>query len=196
MKLRNNHLVALLIVLFGVTGCTQEAREQQAIELSDEQVENIVRLSYPYVAMYNVNQKFALDTSSPIWIGGWNATKLPERLLDHTVKAIARPNNDTLYWTAMIDVRREPMILEFPAYDSKYVSLMVTAYDHYVNIPLSTTKGDFAKPTRILFYSERTPGYQGDPVEGIDRCHGAHRRFRVGGASSDAPRQRTGPSPA
>ena len=72
MKLRNNHLVALLIVLFGVTGCTPEAREQQAIALSDEQIENIVRLSYPYVAMYNVNQKFALDSSSPIWIGGWN----------------------------------------------------------------------------------------------------------------------------
>ncbi len=169
MKLRNNHLVALLIVLFGVTGCTQGAREQQTIELSDEQVENIVRLSYPYVAMYNVNNKFALDSSSPICMGGWNETKAADRLLDHTVKAIARPNNDTLYWTAMIDVRREPMILEFPAYDSKYVSLMVTAYDHYVNIPLSTTKGDFAEPTRILFYSERTPGYRGDPVPGVDR---------------------------
>ena len=162
-------LVALFIVLFGVTGCMQEAGEQQAIQLSDERIENIVRLSYPYVAMYNVNQKFALDSNSPIWIGGWNEYKAPDGLLDHTVKAIARPNNDTLYWTAMIDVRQEPMILEFPAYDSKYVSLMVTAYDHYVNIPLSTTKGDFAKPTRILFYSQRTPGYQGDPVPGVDR---------------------------
>jgi len=120
---RSASLVALFIVIFGVTGCTQEAREQQAIELSDEQVENIVRRSYPYVALYNVNQKFALDSSSPMWIGGWNETKGADRLLDHTVKAIARPNNDTLYWTAMIDVRREPMILEFPAYDSKYVSL-------------------------------------------------------------------------
>jgi len=174
---RSASLVALFIVIFGVTGCTQEAREQQAIELSDEQVENIVRRSYPYVALYNVNQKFALDSSSPMWIGGWNETKGADRLLDHTVKAIARPNNDTLYWTAMIDVRREPMILEFPAYDSKYVSLMVTAYDHYVNIPLSTTKGDFAKPSGARRRS----------------CHGTHRRFRVGGASRDAPRQRAGP---
>ena len=148
----------LFAVLILLAGCGQEQNSSAtaagsagssetemvaAANLSDEQVENIVRLSYPYVAMYNVNQKFALDSNSPIWIGGWNQTKVPDRLLDHTVKAIARPNNDTLYWTAMIDVRREPMILEFPAYDSKYVSLMVTGYDHYVNIPLSTTKGDF-----------------------------------------------------
>ncbi len=40
---------------------------------------------------------------------------------------------------AMVDVRQEPMILEFPSFDSKYVSLMVVAYDHYVNTPMSTT---------------------------------------------------------
>jgi hypothetical protein len=61
------------------------------------------------------------------------------------------------------------MILEFPSFDSKYVSLMVTAYDHYVNIPMSTTRGDFDKPSRILLYSQRTQGYRGDPVPGVDR---------------------------
>jgi len=49
---RSASLAALFIVLFGVTGCTHEAGEQQAIELSDEQVENIVRLSYP---LYSVS---------------------------------------------------------------------------------------------------------------------------------------------
>ncbi len=169
MTLRNNHFVALFTVLFGVTGCAQQAGEQQAIELSDAQVDNIVRLSYPYVALYNVNNKFAFDTSSPMAIGGYNKTLAMTTLVDHTLQAIARPNNDTLYFTAMIDVRREPMILEFPAFDSTYVSLMVTAYDHYVNIPLSTTKGDFDEPSRILFYSQRTQGYSGDPVRGVDR---------------------------
>ena len=61
MKLRNTHLIALLIALIGVTGCMQEAEEQQAIELSDAQVEDIVRSSYQYVAMYNVNNKSAMD---------------------------------------------------------------------------------------------------------------------------------------
>jgi hypothetical protein len=168
MKLKNNRLLALFIVLFGIAGCTQEARERQAIELSDTQVDNIVRLSYPYVALYNVNNKFALDDSGPMYTGGWNKILAKTTLVDHTFQSIARPNNDTLYLTAMIDVRQEPMIIEFPSFDSVYVSLMVTAYDHYVNIPMSTTKGDFGEPSRILFYSERTQGYSGAPVRGVD----------------------------
>ena len=59
--------------------------------------------------------------------------------------------------------------MEFPAFDSSYVSLMVTAYDHYVNIPMSVSQGDFGKPANILFYSERTPGYDGAPVKGVDQ---------------------------
>jgi hypothetical protein len=56
-----------------------------------------------------------------------------------------------------------------PAIDSDYVSLMVTGYDHYVNVPMTTRLGDFEKPEKMLFYSERTEGYAGEPVEGVDR---------------------------
>ena len=166
---RVERTAVLLVALFPAAACTTTAMARNAIELSDAQVENIVRRSYPYVAMYNVNNKFALDDSNPLSIGGWNELFVGATLADHTLQSIARPNNDTLYLAAMIDVRQEPMILEFPSFDSKYVSLMVTAYDHYVNIPLSTTRGDFDKPSRILFYSQRTPGYRGDPVRGVDR---------------------------
>ena len=83
MKLRNTHLIALLIALIGVTGCMQEAEEQQAIELSDAQVEDIVRSSYQYVAMYNVNNKFAMDPANPMSTGGWNHVKANTALADH-----------------------------------------------------------------------------------------------------------------
>jgi len=169
MKIRKNHLVALFIMLFGVTGCMQEAEEQQAIDLSDAQVEDIVRSSYQYVAMYNVNNKFAMDPANPLSTGGWNRVRANTALADHTLKAIARPNNDTLYIGAMLDLHEEPVILEAPAFDSKYVSLMVTGYDHYVNIPMSTRLGDFSEPSRILFYTERTPGYAGEAVAGVDK---------------------------
>jgi hypothetical protein len=161
--------MALLIALFLAAICTSTATARKASQLSDEQVEKIVRLSYPYVAMYNVNNKFALDESNPMSSGGWNEIHAMTDLTDHTLQAIARPNNDTLYLLAMVDVRQEPMILEFSAFDSKYVSLQVTAYDHYVNIPLSTNQGGFGKPSRILFYSQRTPGYRGGPVRGVDQ---------------------------
>lgn len=54
------------------------------------------------------------------------------------------------------DLRKGPVILEIPAFDSEYVSLMVTGYDHYVNVPMSMTKGDFRKPEKVLFYTART----------------------------------------
>ena len=43
-----------------------------------------------------------------------------------------------------------------------------SAYDHYCDVPLSTIKGDFKKPTKILYYTARTKGYSGEPVEGVD----------------------------
>ena len=139
-----------------------------AADLTDAEMENLVRQSYRFVAMYNVNNKFAMDKNNPVNTGGWNRVKANTELTDHTVQAIARPNNDTLYISAMIDVTEEPMIVEYPAFDSIYVSLMVTGYDHYVNVPLTTQNGDFTKPTRILLYSDRTLGYEGKPVDGVD----------------------------
>jgi hypothetical protein len=144
------------------------ATAPSATELSDARAEDLVRRSYPYVAMFNVNNKFALDADNPLSSGGYNRVRANTTLADHTVRAIARPNNDTLYVVAMVDVTEEPIVMEMPAFDSKYVSLMVTAYDHYVNIPMSTGQGDFGEPSTILFYSERTPGYDGEPVDGVD----------------------------
>ncbi len=143
---RAKSIAVSLVALFLAAGFITRAMAQEAIALSDEQVESIVRLSYPYVALYNVNNKFALDTSSPMHVGGWNKTLANTTLADHTLQSIARPNNDTLYFAAMVDVRHEHIVLEFPSLDSKYVSLMVTAYDHYVNIPMSTTQGDTSRP--------------------------------------------------
>jgi hypothetical protein len=118
-----------------------------------------------------VNNKFALKQ------GGWNTCDADTKPKDHTMREIARPNNDTLYIGCMLDLRKDPVILEMPAFDSKYVSLMVTAYDHYVNVPLTTRSGDFRKPEKILFYTARTEGYKGEPVEGADRIFEASGDF-------------------
>ncbi|MGB6971500.1 MAG: DUF1214 domain-containing protein [Desulfobulbales bacterium] len=145
--------------------------EAAAVGLDDAQIDNIVRRSYQYVAMYNVNNKFAIKQ------GGWNTIDVDTQLKDHTMREIARPNNDTLYISALLDLRKDPVILEMPAFDSDYVSLMVTGYDHYVNVPMATRLGDFKKPEKILFYTERTEGYKGEPVDGVDRIFEATGDF-------------------
>ena len=142
---------------------TPKSNNTSAVSLTDEQVESIVFRSYPYVAMYNVNNKFALGA------GGWNRCEADTELKDHTMKDIARPNNDTLYIGCVLDLRKDPAILNVPVFDSKYVSHMVTGYDHYVNIPLSVTKGDFKKTEKILLYTTRTEDFDGRKIDGVDR---------------------------
>jgi hypothetical protein len=135
------------------------------VTLTDAQVDNLVRRSYQYVAMYNLIHNFFHQVGNRS-----NVCVADTRLKDHTLRVIARPNNDTLYITCLVDVRQDPVVFEMPAFDSKYVSLMITAYDHYVNIPMATSQGDFGKPEKMLIYSARTEGYKkGTKVKGIDR---------------------------
>ncbi|MGR8980820.1 MAG: DUF1214 domain-containing protein [Gammaproteobacteria bacterium] len=147
------------------------AAQSKEVTLADAQIDDLVRRSYPYVAMYNVNNKFALKQ------GGWNTCVADTQLKDHTMREIARPNNDTLYISCLADLRKDPAILEMPVFDSKYVSLMITGYDHYVNIPMSTRQGDFSKPEKMLIYSARTTGYKGEAVKGVDRIFEATGDF-------------------
>lgn len=155
------HSITVLLSAFILA--VQPASAAESVALSDDQVADIVQRSYQYVAIYNVNNKFAITQ------GGWNTVVADTTLKDHTQTDIPRPNNDTLYIGCLLDLREDAMILDIPAFDSKYVSLMVTAYDHYVAVPMSTRLGDFAEPERVLFYSENTRSYGGEPVEGVDR---------------------------
>ncbi|MDX1281886.1 DUF1214 domain-containing protein [Shewanella colwelliana] len=171
MTIKNNAIAAVAIsASLIMTGCHQSSNSEstliqstEVLEITDAALEDIVRHSYQYVAMYNVNNKFALAQ------GGWNTVHADTQLKDHTLTDIARPNNDTLYVFSLLDLRDDAVIIDVPAFDSSYASLMVTGYDHYVTVPISVTKNDFQVPEKVLFYTERTSGYSGEPVEGIDR---------------------------
>ena len=161
MRMTFSIIATLTLLICSLAAAQDDARK--APEMTDQQIENLVKRSYQYVAMYNVNNKFAIKQ------GGWNTLDADTELKDHTMREVARPNNDTLYISALLDLRKDPVILEMPSFDSDYVSLMVTGYDHYVNVPMATRLGDFKKPEKMLFYTARTEGYDGEPVDGVDR---------------------------
>jgi hypothetical protein len=167
-KLTKLWLLAGVAALVVLAGCAQPEDTGSSTGMTDEEIDNLVRRTYQYVAMYNVINKNAMFYGSQTNTDGWNQSFADTALKDHTYQTIARPNNDTLYSGTVLDLRAEPVIIEYPAFDSAFVALETSAYDHYVDIPLSTTKGDFGEPTRILYYSARTEGYSGEPVEGVD----------------------------
>lgn len=159
-----NILSTILVAFF-----TLSAGLSFAEELTDKEINNIVRRSYQYVAMYNVINNFAMVESNPLGSQGWNKTKFNLELADHTVKAIARPNNDTYYIISMLDLRDDAVVINYPAFDTKYASLEVSGYDHYITVPIATSKGDFKEETSILYYSDRTKSYHGEAIEGVDK---------------------------
>ena len=132
------------------TACGTATVSAETVQLDAAAMRNLVERSYQYVAMFNVNNKMAFDEDEPASTKGYNRVIANTRLLDHTDTFIARPNNDTLYVIAMVDVTEQPMVLKLPAFDSVYVSLMITSYDHYVTIPLSTGQGNFGESTTLL----------------------------------------------
>jgi hypothetical protein len=179
-KNRFKGVMAWLIALFLALGFSTAGMAQEAIKLSDQQVENLVRRSYQYVAMFNVIQKFALDSASGgLFMDGVNRPVAATELADHNMKSIPRPNNDTLYQGAVLDLRHDPVIVEYPAIDSKYLVLETSGYDHYAGVPLASSKGDFKKPIKLLFYTDRTEGYQGQKIKGVDRIVKADGDFFV-----------------
>ena len=137
--------------------------------LTSAEMENLVRRSYQYVALFNTLNNFAVNPKNPFAAGGWNKTYYPQGLMDASVRAIPRPNNDTLYVPSLLDLRKDAVVIQYPVFNSKFVSLETSALDHYCEIPLATSKGDFKKPMNILYYSAHTEGYSGAPVEGVGK---------------------------
>ena len=156
-------------VMAQASGGLPDSPPAQAVQLSDADAENIVRRSIQYVALYDTLLNFTFNKKNPFASGNWNKTHYPKGMMDASVRAIPRPNNDTLYVMSLLDLRKDPVIIHYPAFESKFVSLETSAMDHYVNIPLATSKGDFKEPTSILYYSARTEGYKGEPVKGVDK---------------------------
>ena len=122
-----------------------------AAEPNDAEMTKLVKRSYQYVALFNTLNNFVVSPKNPFATGGWNKTFYPKGLMDASVQAIPRPNNDTLYVLSMLDLRKEPVVIQYPAFDSRFVSLETSALDHYCNIPLATSKGDFKKPKTMLW---------------------------------------------
>jgi hypothetical protein len=142
-------------------------------------VEDIVRRSYPYVTMFNVIHGAAAEQGSgrP---AAWNRVARSARLHDHTARGGERLNNDLFNVVIPLDLRRTPVVLEVPALDSSYALLEVSGYDHFVSVPLSTRAGDFRRPTKLLFYSARTPPCDEGTLNSVERAIEMSSDFAIG----------------
>lgn len=86
-------------------------------------------------------------------------------LPDDTFTDVVRPNNDTLYSTAWLDVGEEPMVLSVPDTAGRYYLMpLLDAWTNVFASPGSRTTG-----TGEGHFAITGPGWQGNPPDGLRR---------------------------
>jgi len=85
-------------------------------------------------------------------------------LLDHSRRRVVRPNADTLYSIAWLDLRPEPLVLSLPAADRYYVMQLLDAWTNVFAAPGTRTLTGRAHEVAIV-----GPDWQGDLPTGLVR---------------------------
>lgn len=101
--------------------------------------------------------------------GGTNQLLLNTALADHKRREVVRPNVDTLYGAAWLDLSETPLLLEVPAMPNRYYSIQLLARDTSVREVLGTRA---TGKTAGSFLLSR---------EGIRQCQGqsGHRQIQL-----------------
>ena len=70
--------------------------------------------AYPMLETYRTMHLQAIDQHAEGYAGPFNQLHHATALAGPESRAVVRPNNDTLYSTAWLDLRAEPMVLGVP----------------------------------------------------------------------------------
>ena len=170
-------LAALLALL--ATGCPgeppSETRPRPAEPLSVEAAralaEDAYVFAYPMLEHYRTFLGMLRGKGTPFYIGAFDTFRHDDRLLGPEVTEIVRPNNDTLYSMAVLDLRAEPMVLSVPAVPDRYYGFqLIDLYTHNIGYVGTRTTGSEAGSHLIA-----GPSWSGEPpaeVASVTRSEG------------------------
>jgi hypothetical protein len=157
-------LAGLVLMPLLLTGCGGP----QTPSLTSEQVRIIADeayvFSFPILESYKMLFAQALYRESGAYEGPLNVLFHKGELLGPDYTLIVRPNNDTLYSGAWLDLRSEPMVLSVPAVplDRYYSFQLIDLYTHNFAYVGSRATGPEAGNYLIT-----GPGWSGEAPDGI-----------------------------
>ena len=129
---------------------------------------------YPLVDGYRMMYLSCLDRSSPVFKAPLNTLHNEARLYTPEDRIVVTPNSDTLYSTAALDLRAEPMVLTLPAIEKdRYYSVqLVDSYTFNFDYLGSRTTGNGGGNFLIA-----GPDWKGETPKGIAKVARAETKF-------------------
>jgi len=147
----------LFLILFTTAYSSQQKLTTDPLEASALAKDAYI-FAYPMLENYRTMYVEAASTEN------FNKFTRTETLFGPESKTVVRPNNDTIYSTAWLDLRAEPLIVELPAVSDRYFSLqLVDMYTH--NFAYAGTR---ATGTGSVTLMVAGPYWEGEIPSGID----------------------------
>lgn len=81
--------------------------------------------AYPMLENYRTMYVQAIDKASGAYVATFNELSHKTELLGPDFKDIVRPNNDTMYSFAWLDLRAQPMVITVPKVENRYYSIQL-----------------------------------------------------------------------
>jgi hypothetical protein len=130
----------------------------------------------PIVSDYAVMYSWAIATESPEYKAPLNRLYSSAKLLTSADKSIPFPNNDTLYSSAWLDLRGEPMVISIPAIAAPRYFSMVLVDGTASNYALVSSRQGLRHASNYLVVG---PSWQGKTPKGIDKVLHAPTQFSM-----------------
>lgn len=87
--------------------------------------------AYPMIENYRTMFTQVIDKTAPSYLGTFNQLVHAAELLGPEFRDVVRPNNDTLYSMAWLDLRAQPIVLTVPEIEGRYYSVqLVDMFTH------------------------------------------------------------------
>jgi len=155
--------LTLLAVLF-FSSCKNQ-KELTPVE-AQTIAEKAYIYAYPMLDNYKTMYAYAIWEESPVFVAPVNTLYNTSELKTPKDTEVVRPNNDTYYSSAIMDLRREPLVLSVPAVtDGRYYSFqLIDLYTHNFDY-IGTRKTGFDAGNYLL----AGPDWEGEKPEGIDK---------------------------
>lgn len=153
--------LALLLALGGPASA-QGVSEQEANEIARD----AYVYAYPLVLM-DATRRQLTNFAEP---GGGPGQGPPNRFIhirefpDPNFKTVIRPNADTLYSSAWLDLKAEPVVLSVPATDRYFMLPMLSMWSDVFDVPGARTTGRNSARTFLV----TGPGWSGTVPPGME----------------------------